>query len=214
MERDCVAGKTLATFIQELSSQSPTPGGGGASALIGAIGVSLCAMVANLTIGKKRYAEYQEDLGRILSVADVSTGALLELVDKDAEVFEPLSKAYGIPKDEPGRNEALEEALVSACSVPMNILREVSSIIDLIEQLSVKGSKLAVSDVGVAATACRAAMEGAAMNVYINTRLMKNHDQALKLNADAEALLADGVNRCNVIYGLITKELRDIQCGG
>ncbi len=212
MVKNDAAKKALSAFMDELSSKSPAPGGGGASALIGAIGVSLCAMVANITSGKKKYAEYQEDLDHILSFSAASIDTLLKLIDKDAEVFEPLSKAYGIPKDEPGRSEILEEALAAACSVPMEILREVSSIVDMIEQLSVKGSRLALSDVGVAATALSAAMEGAAMNVYINTKLMKNRDLALKINADAEALSAEGIIRCNAIYGQIAKELRDMQC--
>ncbi len=209
---DHAEAKTMTTFLEELSSKSPAPGGGGASALVGSIGVSLCAMVANLTTGKKKYAPYQEDLDRILSDSAVSAGILLKLVDKDAEVFEPLSKAYGIPKDEPGRNEILEQALTAACSVPMDILREASSAVDMLEQLSVKGSRLALSDVGVAATALRASMEGAAMNVYINTKLMKNRDHAHNINGDAQALLNEGVNRCNVIYEHIANELRDMQC--
>ena len=212
MESDHAGAKTLAAFIKELSSKSPTPGGGGASALVGAIGVSLCTMVANLTAGKKKYAPYQEDLERILSGSAASAGILLKLIDKDSEAFEPLSKAYGIPKDAPGRNEILEESLVAACSVPMDILREASNAVDMLEQLSIKGSRLVLSDVGVAAAALRAAMEGAAMNVYINTKLMKNRDHAFQINADAQVFLNEGVNRCSAIYEHIANELRGMQC--
>ena len=140
-------------FIKKLSSKSPIPGGGGASALIGAIGVSLCSMVANLTAGKKKYEEYQSDLEEIIIRTQKSIDKLLTLIQKDAEVFEPLSAAYRIPIGEPNRDEILENALVVACSVPLEILREVANVLDIIEQLSVKGSKLAVSDVGVAASA-------------------------------------------------------------
>jgi formiminotetrahydrofolate cyclodeaminase len=198
---------TISAFVDGLSSKSPIPGGGGASALIGAIGVSLCTMVANLTLGKSKYAQYQEDIEHILSAACASTEALLTFIHDDAEVFEPLSKAYSIPKDEPNKSEILEAALLVACSVPMNVLREVSRMIDAIEQLSAKGSKLALSDVGVAAAACRSAMEGAVMNIYINTKLMKNRDHAININNDAELLLTDGINRCNAIYQQIAKEL-------
>lgn len=199
---------TISNFMKELSSKSPVPGGGGASALIGAIGVSLCSMVANLTSGKKKYAEYQADIDGILGRTEASIDRLLKLIQKDAEVFEPLSEAYGIPKDDPKRDEVLEKALVTACSVPMELLQEVYDVIDMIEQLSVKGSKLALSDVGVAASACRSAMEGAVMNVYINTKLMKDREMAEALNNKAISLLNDGTGRCSHIYQKISEELR------
>lgn len=203
-----ICENTLTEFIKELSSKKPIPGGGGASALIGAIGIALCSMVANLTSGKKKYAEYQSDIDDIIACVSASIPTLLELIEKDAEVFEPLSLAYGIPKDDPNRDELLENALVKACSVPMMILKEVSNVITVIERLSEKGSKLAISDVGVAASACRCAMESAIMNIYINTKLMKQSDYASQLNAEAEAILHDGINRCNAVYLQISNELR------
>ena len=212
MEGICAGQKTLINLMEELSSKLPAPGGGGASALIGAVGFSLCSMVANLTSGKKKYAQHQEELDRILSVSVLSVERLLKLIDKDAEVFEPLSKAYALPKDDPGRELILEEALVRACTVPTEILLEVSGAVDLLEQLLVKGTRIALSDVGVAASACRSAMEGAAMNVFCNTRLMQNRGQADKINAQAEAVLAAGVNRCEAVYEKITMELRGVQC--
>jgi formiminotetrahydrofolate cyclodeaminase len=197
----------ISEFIEQLSSKAPVPGGGGASALIGAIGVSLCSMVANLTLGKKKYIEYQTDIEIMLLRTSKSIEKLLSLIQKDAEAFEPLSIAYSIPKNEPNRDDILENALVTACSVPMDILREVASILDIIEQLFVKGSKLAISDVGVAASVCRCAMESSVMNVYINTKLMKNRDYALKINEEARDILLNGVVRCDHIYKKIIKEL-------
>ncbi len=195
-------------FINQLSSKAPVPGGGGASALIGAIGVSLCSMVANLTSGKKKYAEYQQDIEKILEVSQASISRLLALIEKDAEVFEPLSAAYGIPKEDPNREAVLEKALVAACSVPMDILKEVSGILDVIVQLTVKGSKLAVSDVGVAASALRSAMESAILNIYINTKMMKDREYALKTNIEAEEILNSGVKTCNEIYRRVSGELK------
>jgi len=127
----------------------------------------------------------------------------MELIDKDAEVFEPLAEAYSSKND-----VLLENALVTACSVPMEILKESANLIDVIEQLAVKGSKLAVSDVGVAASACRCAMESAVMNIYINTKMMKNIDYAKQINAEAEQILAAGISRCNIIYNQITEDLK------
>jgi formiminotetrahydrofolate cyclodeaminase len=195
-------------FIKQLSSKAPVPGGGGASALIGAIGVSLCSMVANLTSGKKKYAEYQQDIERILEVTQGSISRLMTLIEKDAEVFEPLSAAYGIPKEDPNRDAILEKALVAACSVPMEILKEVSGILDVIVQLTVKGTRIAVSDVGVAASACRSAMESAVLNIYINTKLMKDREYALKTNSEAEEILNTGVKTCDEIYKRISDELK------
>lgn len=201
---------TLNGFIGELSSGAPVPGGGGASALIGALSSSLCSMVANLTTGKKKYAQYQADIERILAdCADLSK-RLLTLIEKDAEVFSPLAQAYSLPKDDPARGEKLELALKNACTVPLEILKEASGLADIIEELKTKGSRLAISDVGVAAAACRAALEGAAMNVYINTKLMTDKEYAAFLNGETAKLLSDGCNQCDKIYLEITDELR---CG-
>lgn len=199
---------TINGFLDELSSQSPTPGGGGASALMGAVSAALCSMVANLTSGKKKYAEYQDDIDKVLEKTKISIGKLLHLIEKDAEVFAPLAEAYRIPKDQPDRDKILEEALIGACSVPMDIIREVSGIAGIIEELQSKGSKMAVSDVGVAASACRSALEGAAMNVYINTKLMKDRECAARINAETTSLLEQSCSRCEKVYLEILNELR------
>ncbi len=199
---------TIQGFISELSSKSPVPGGGGASALIGAIGVSLCSMVANLTSGKQKYAEYQQDIEKILARTEVVIKNLLSLIEKDAAVFEPLSAAYGIPKETPGRDDILEAALVEACSVPFEILKEVNDAIDIVEELAIKGSRLAISDVGVAASACKCAMESAAMNVYINTKLMKNRDYASAMNAATDSMLKWGLERFGKVYSQVSEGLR------
>ena len=187
-------------FIEQLSSNAPTPGGGGAGALAGALGTALCSMVANLTTGKKKYAEYQADIDAILIKTEALTGRLLALIEKDAEAFAPLAKAYGIPKDDPARAEVLEAALVTACAVPLEIMEEIENIADVLGFLAEKGSKLAVSDVGVAATALRAAMEGAALNVSINTKLMKNREYAKRADEKAAAIMGRVVPMCEAIY--------------
>ena len=195
-------------FLEKLSSKAPTPGGGGASALLGAIGASLGSMVASLTSGKKKYAEYQQDIEDILVKTKVMIETLLKLIDKDAQVFQPLSKAYGIPKEDPTRDEVLENALKAACTVPYEILCETVKVIDILEELSQKGSRLAISDVGVAAAACRSAIEGAALNVYINTKLMKDKDYAKDMNQKTTALAEKGTKRCSNIYELVLSGLR------
>ena len=189
--------KTIKQFTEELCSNAPVPGGGGASALMGALSASLCSMVGELTTGKKKYAEYQIDIERILADSKYLNNELLDLMQKDADAFEPLSKAYGIPKDDPERDEA---ALVVAAQAPYDIVIKCKEVAALVEELVTKGSRLAISDVGVAASACRAAATGAAMNVYINTKLMKNRKYAEQLNEETNRAIDEIVAICDKAY--------------
>jgi formiminotetrahydrofolate cyclodeaminase len=200
--------KSCYELIEALATKAPVPGGGGASALVGAIGAALGSMVGNLTVGKKKYADVEEDVRALLIESGELTKRLSELVQADAEVFEPLAAAYGIPKEDPSRVSTLEHALFNASLVPMEILAEVTKVVDIIEELSEKGSKLAISDVAVAAAACRCALDGAVMNVYINTKLMNDKTAAIKLNKDAEQMVNSGTARCTKVYNKILDELR------
>jgi len=195
-------------FLQELSSSAPVPGGGGVSALVAALSAALCSMVGNLTSGKKKYAEYQEDIERIIDEAVKSRDTLYEYIKKDAEAFEPLSRAYSIPKDEPGRDEKLEKALLDAAEAPLALMREIALLVPMLEELSVKGSNLAISDVGVAAALAGAAMRGAVMNVYVNTRLMKNAEVAGNMNKEADAILDETVMKCHAVYDTVLLKLK------
>lgn len=191
---------SLNEFTNQLSSAAPVPGGGGASALMGAVSASLCSMVGNLTSGKKKYAEYQQDIERIIADAVRLNEDMLALIEKDAEAFEPLAKAYSIPKEEPGRDEILEKALYEAALAPLEIVKKSKEVSELISELVIKGSRLAISDVGVAASACEACAKGASMNVYINTKLMKDREVAAKLNEETLALVADVCSACAKAY--------------
>ena len=199
--------KTINQFTEELCSNAPVPGGGGASALMGALSASLCSMVGELTTGKKKYAEYQIDIERILGDAKYLNGELLDLMQKDADAFEPLSKAYGIPKDDPERDDILEAALIVAAQAPYDIVMKCKEVAAIVEELVTKGSRLAISDVGVAAAACRAAATGAAMNVYINTKLMKNREYAVNLNNETNAAVDEIVAICDKAYKEVYKGL-------
>ena len=187
-------------FLEELSSSAPVPGGGGASALIGAIGCALCSMVANLTTGKKKYAQYQERIDELLPFLEEMRGELMADIKMDADAFYPLSQAYSIPKDAPDRDKIMEEALLTASNAPMKIVEDVSKLVPVLEELEVIGSRLAISDVAVAAAACSAALKGAVMNIYINTKSMKNREVAEAMNQKARDLVADGTKRCNAVY--------------
>ena len=187
-------------FLNELASSAPVPGGGGASALVGAVSCALCSMVANLTTGKKKYAQYQERIDELFPYLEGIRQELVEDIKLDADAFYPLSQAYSIPKDDPNRDEIMENALLTASNAPMKIVEDVSRLVPVLEELEVIGSRLAISDVAVAATACATALKGAVMNIYINTKSMKNREVADAMNAKAKELVADGTKRCEAVY--------------
>ncbi len=193
--------KPATQFLMELSSNAPVPGGGGASAAVGAFAAALGMMVTNLTIGKKKYAEYEEELVACRARLEDLRDQLIDLVDGDAVAFEPLSKAYSIPKDDPNRDQIMEDALYEASVVPMSIMETVLAAAKELEILVEKGSRLAVSDVGVGILFAQAAIEGASLNVYINTKLMKNRERADEMNAKADAIIAEGAALQKSIYG-------------
>ena len=147
-----MAEQTIQEFIKVLSSKEPVPGGGGASALAAAVGMALGSMVANLTTGKKKYAEHQAEIEEILQKAEAFTGELLEGMDKDAEAFEPLAKAYGLPKDTEEqiaeRRNIMEKALLDASLAPLALMEKILQAMELTKRLSEIGSNLAISDAG------------------------------------------------------------------
>lgn len=186
---DNMTGKSCEEFCEMLSAKAPTPGGGGASALAGALGASLGAMVSNYTLGKKKYAGVQEDVQVLLDRAGQLRRCLLELVDEDAAAFEPLSKAYAIPKDDPTRGEMMERCLRSAAAAPMEVLRVACQGIELHQELEQKGSVMMASDVGTGVILCWAALYGAWLNVKVNTKPMADRAYAGAMNAEADALV-------------------------
>ena len=179
-------------FVEVLGSKAPVPGGGGASALVGAVGTALGNMVGALTVGKKKYADVEEEMKELMAKATTLQDELLHLIERDAEVFEPLSKAYGMPREteeeKAEKARVMEIVLKDACSVPMEIMEKCCEAIDLIVEFAAKGSALAISDAGVGAAFCKAALEGASLNVYINTKSMKNREYAEELNAKCDAM--------------------------
>lgn len=179
-------------FIGALSSNAPVPGGGGASATVGALAAALGMMVSNLTIGKKKYADYEEELIRCRSELEGLRDRLITLTDKDAEAFEPLSRAYSLPKDAPDYERIMEEALLTASLAPLEIMDTALECAHVLEVLVEKGSRLAISDVGVGIYFAQAAIEGAALNVYINTKMMKDRTRAEALNDRSDAIIREG----------------------
>jgi len=194
-------------FIKLLASRSSIPGGGGASALVGALGVALGNMVGSLTVGKSKYADVQEDIIELKGRADRLQDDLLALIDKDAEAFEPLSKAYGLPRDtaeeQTYRAQVMEECLRAACEAPLLIMLRCCEAIDLLEEFAAKGSAIAISDAGVGVAFAKAALQGASLNVFINTKMMTDRDQASKINAQAGAMLDEFLGKSDEIYSAV-----------
>ena len=183
---------TLATcreFVKVLASDAPAPGGGGAAALVGAIGTALGNMVGSLTVGKKKYADVQDEIIALKAKCDELQKQLLDQVEADEVNFLPLAKAYGIPKDDPTRDKILEDATIVACAVPMKIMELCCEAIEAIKVFAEKGSRLAVSDAGCGAVCCKAALQSASLNVFINTKSLKNRPIAEEMNKKANDML-------------------------
>ncbi len=199
-------------FVEVLSSKAPVPGGGGASALVGAIGTALGNMVGSLTVGKKKYAAVEADILALKAKCDQLQADLLHLVDRDAEVFAPLAKAYGMPKETEAEREekarVMAVALKDACSVPMEIMEKCCEAIDAIAEFAEKGSVLALSDAGVGAAFCKAALEGASLNVYINTKSMEDRALAGELNAKCDQMLDVYTKKADQIYASVLGRLK------
>ena len=207
-----MAEQNMQGFIEVLSSKAAVPGGGGACAYVAAAGMALGAMVANLTTGKKKYAQYQEEIEELLSKAEQLSKELMTYMDKDAESFEPLSKAYGLPKDtkeqQEYKEEVMEKALKEASLTPVALMEKILDALKILERLSVVGSRLAISDVGAGVQLCKAALNGASLNVFINTKLMKDTETAEELNTRTDALLIEGNELADRIYEEVVDAIR------
>lgn len=199
--------KKMMDFLVQLSGKEPVPGGGGAAALAAAMAAALASMVANLTVGKKQYADVQEDIACMLNKIEKKIWVLYDYIEKDAQAFAPLADLYRLPKEAPGREEKVEQALLRAAEIPLALLQEVNELIPILEELEEKGSRMAISDVAVAASCCRTALESGVVNVYINTASMKNREAAEEMDRCARALVMDGCSRCQELYERIEKKL-------
>ena len=195
--------KSCREFVTVLASNEPAPGGGGAAALVAALGTALGNMVGSLTVGKKKYADVEAEILALKGKCDLLQNELLDQVPADAEGFVPLAKAYGIPKDDPNRAAVLEDATVTACRVPMHIMELCCESMDAIAVFAAKGSRLAVSDAGCAAVCCKAALQAASLNVFINTKSLKNRETAQAMNDKANGMLNAYVPKADEIFNSV-----------
>ena len=207
-----VESMTIQEFLDVLSSKEPVPGGGGASALAGALGNVLGQMVANLTIGKKKYALVEDEIKELAERMKGIQGQFSALADQDAKVFAPLAKCYSLPsgteEEKAYKAEVMEARLLDASLVPMEIMEKAWEMLEIMDILADKGSRMAVSDVGVGVQFIRTALLGAVMNVYINTKSMKNREKAEEMNEKAERLIKEGTEAADRIYQKVLEQLR------
>lgn len=204
--------KSCNDFIQELSSKAPVPGGGGASAYVAALGMALGSMVGNLTLGKKKYLHVEEDIKVLLEKSEDVINNLKNLVAKDAEVFYPLSQAYGLPKNTEeeiaAKEAALQHALIEATMVPLEIAKYCLKAIELHEEYAQKGTSIAISDVGVGVIFCKAALQGAKLNVLINTKIMKDADLKNKIESELQEIESKGLAKADEIFNHVESLLK------
>lgn len=190
-------------FVDELSTDSPAPGGGSVAALCGALAAALTAMVANLTHGKKGYERYYQRMDGIASDAQNLKDQLLRAIDRDTAAFNAVMACYRLPKKTPEelarREEALQKATYQATIVPLEVMRLVYQILDLTEAVAKYGNVNSISDAGVAALTAEAAMKGAYLNVMINLRSLKDEAAANEIKQEAER-----------ISGILTRQVRRI----
>jgi formiminotetrahydrofolate cyclodeaminase len=207
-----ISKKTLPDFVTVLASKEAVPGGGGASALVGAIGTALGNMVGSLPVGKKKYADVEGEIVSLKKKSDDLQAEFLKLIDKDAEDFEPLSKAYGLPAntdaEKASKAKVMEKALRDASATPFEIMKRCCEAIDIIEGFAAKGSKLAISDAGVGVIFCKAALDGASLNVFINTKSMTDRAYADKVNREANELIAKYTAKADKIFDLVKNQLK------
>ena len=204
--------RTCSQFLAELASKAPTPGGGGTAALVGAAGVALGNMVGNLTTGKKKYAAVEEKIQALNAKAETLRKELEALVQEDAEAFAPLAAAYGLPKDTPeqaaDKERVMETALTRAALVPIKIMQKCLEGITPAYSYAVDGSTMAISDAGCAAVLCKAALQAASLNVFVNTKLMTNREFATALEHTAEQLLDAGTSYADEAFHYVNEKLR------
>jgi formiminotetrahydrofolate cyclodeaminase len=199
------------TFLDELASKAPVPGGGGAAAYCGALSAALASMVGELTVGKKKFAEIEPQVIGALGRLNILRSRLVEAIEADAEAFAPLAAAYGLPKEtqeqREAKNAALQEALIGACEAPIAIMQLCVDVLEECDFLAHEGSRMAVSDAGASALLARAAIMAASLNVYINVSSIEDESLAAKYKQQTDELFTAGTNKADDIYNYVADAL-------
>lgn len=195
---------TVSEFIETLGSDAPAPGGGSAAALSATMGISLTKMVCELTIGKKKYAEYEDEIKLVFDETKQLQKNLLEAIDKDTEAFNAVSAVFSMPKEtddeKAARRAAMQSALEGAAKSPLDMMKLMLEALEVTKRAIGKSNTNAASDLGVAALSLKAGIQGAWLNVLINLSGIKNEEFVASYRQDGEALLAKGCLLADEIY--------------
>lgn len=191
--------KTCRGFAEALAAREPVPGGGSASAFVGALGASLCGMVARYGATNPALADRADDLTRAFAQADELSQELVELVAEDVRAYGQVSTAYGIPRDDPARATAIQDALHVAAMPPYRIMDACGRALALLEDMADKGSRQLLSDVACGAVFCRSAMQGASLTLFANTTSMKDRTRAEELETACDELLDTWLPRADAL---------------
>ncbi len=200
-------------FAFELASKKPVPGGGGAAALAGALGAALNTMVANFSVGKKKFVDYKEKHEDLIRRGEILRNKLIDLIDKDAENFEPLSKAYSMPsstdEEKIKKENSLQECLKVACSAPLEILQYTYEAILLHNEIVDISSKTIISDVGVGVQCLKAALYSAYLNIEINIKSMNDEEYVLKVRENSKKMVEEGAKTADEIFEKVIKIMNE-----
>ena len=201
----------LSEFTETLASKSPVPGGGGASALAGAVGLALGNMVASLTLNSPKYQDVHGEIKTLLREGEALRVHLLSLIDEDAKVFAPLAEAYKMPKateaEQALKDKVMASCLTDCCAVPLAIMKDIARAIALIERYAAIGSAMALSDAGAGAIICQGALKAASLNITINTAAMKDRKAAEAFDDESQKILDEWVPRAEAVWEKVRTRL-------
>jgi len=197
----------IGAFLDALASEQPTPGGGGAAAILGAVGAALVSMVANLTIGKKGYESHEADLKAANAEAERLRAELTAAIDEDVVAFNAVMGAYGLPRgtdeEKAKRTAQIQAALKLATDAPLRAVKAAHEVIRLSAIVAEKGNLNVISDAGVAVLAANAALRSAALNVFINAKSIKDRDFAETRLGEVNALLDLAAKKTEEVYDIV-----------
>ena len=203
--------KKIKTFLDTLASKSPTPGGGSAAALVGAMSAALLSMVGNLTIGKEKYLDVENDIKRLLEKSEKLRADFEELIEKDIEAFNQFMAVIKLPKEtkeqKENRSREMQNALKDAANVPLEIARKSLEVLNICQEVAAKGNKNVISDAGVGAIVAEAAFESAILNVKINSGMIKDEKDKKDLNREIEELNRLVKGKKDKAMGIVLKKI-------
>jgi formiminotetrahydrofolate cyclodeaminase len=206
-----IAEQSLRRFLDELASSAPTPGGGSAAAVMGAMGAALVSMVCNLTIGKKNYDGVEADMCQALGEAEALRQRLNGMIAADAQAFDALMAAYKLPRtsdeDKMARDRAIQDALKQATDVPLGCAEACAQVIELARRVAPIGNRAVISDAGVASLAAYAALRSAALNVYINAPSIKDAEFVRSRRERLDQMLARCATASEQAYSTVLTRL-------